>query len=170
MKKAIVIGAGIAGIATSIRLAKKGYKVDVFEANSYPGGKLTSFMNGEYRFDAGPSLFTLPHLVTELFDLCGENPEDYFNYNQQDSICNYFWDDGTRYHMPAGKERIVDSLVQKFGEDREAITEYLQNSKAKYQLTSPIFLEKSLHKLSTYWSIDTMIALMKSSSLGLSTT
>ena len=43
MKKAIVVGAGIAGLATSIRLVKKGYSVKVFEQNNYPGGKLSSF-------------------------------------------------------------------------------------------------------------------------------
>ena len=67
MRKAVVIGAGIAGIASAIRLVKKGYKVDVFEANSYPGGKLTSFRIGDYRFDAGPPLFTMPKYVEELF-------------------------------------------------------------------------------------------------------
>ena len=94
MRKAIIIGAGIAGIATSIRLAVKGYKVHVYEGNSYPGGKLTSIKKGDFRFDAGPSLFTLPNLVTELFDLCGESPDDHFSYIRKDVICNYFWDDG----------------------------------------------------------------------------
>jgi phytoene dehydrogenase-like protein len=67
MKNVIVIGSGIAGLAVSIRLALKGYNVQVFEQNSYPGGKLSSFSIKDYRFDAGPSLFTMPHLVTELF-------------------------------------------------------------------------------------------------------
>ncbi len=61
-KKGIVIGAGIAGIATAIRLAHKGYAVEVFEANSYPGGKLSAFSLGDYRFDAGPSLLPCPIL------------------------------------------------------------------------------------------------------------
>jgi phytoene dehydrogenase-like protein len=54
MTKAIVIGAGIGGLATAIRLAKKGYAVEVFEANDYVGGKLSTFTLGDYRFDAGP--------------------------------------------------------------------------------------------------------------------
>ncbi|MBI3238210.1 MAG: NAD(P)-binding protein, partial [Flavobacteriia bacterium] len=65
-QQAIVVGSGIAGIAGAIRLACKGYDVTVLEANSYPGGKLTVLQLGDYRFDAGPSLFTLPHLVDEL--------------------------------------------------------------------------------------------------------
>ena len=61
-----IIGSGIAGIASAIRLAQKGYAVTVFEANDYPGGKLSEFRLGDYRFDAGPSLFTLPDLVEEI--------------------------------------------------------------------------------------------------------
>ena len=68
-KKVVIIGAGIAGIATAIRLTAKGYKVEVFEANDYPGGKLSAFSLEQYRFDAGPSLFTMPHYVDELFEL-----------------------------------------------------------------------------------------------------
>jgi phytoene dehydrogenase-like protein len=58
MKKVAIIGAGIAGIASAIRLADKGYAVEVFEANEYAGGKLSSFEQNGYRFDAG--LLCLP--------------------------------------------------------------------------------------------------------------
>ena len=69
MPSAIIIGSGIAGIASALRLNSAGIHVEVFEANSYPGGKLHAFELKGYRFDAGPSLFTLPELVTELFEL-----------------------------------------------------------------------------------------------------
>ena len=78
--KAVVIGAGIAGIATSVRLATAGYQVEVYEANDYIGGKLTYFEQDGFRFDAGPSLFTMPFLVDELFKEAGKVPEHYFNY------------------------------------------------------------------------------------------
>jgi len=167
VQKAIIIGAGIAGIATSIRLAQKGYEVDVYEANNYPGGKLTSFSMDGYRFDAGPSLFTLPHLVTELFDLCGERVEDHFSYEKKDTICNYFWEDGHRYNMPSMPSEIVDSLSKSFGEDPTIISQYLKSSGSKYELTNSIFIEKSLHKLSTYFSKETLSAFLKSYELGL---
>ena len=86
-KRAIVIGAGIGGLATSVRLAHKGYTVEVFEANAYPGGKLSAFEDQGYRFDAGPSLFTMPHFVDALFELVGENPRDHFNYKKKEIAC-----------------------------------------------------------------------------------
>ncbi len=83
MNKAIVIGAGVAGLAVSIRLAVKGYRVEVFEKNTYPGGKLSAFTLEGYRFDAGPSLFTMPHFISELFELAGERVEDHFQYSKK---------------------------------------------------------------------------------------
>ena len=64
MKDVIVIGSGIAGLAASIRLAIKGYDVKVFEANSYPGGKISSIKMNGFRFDGGPPLLTMPHYIT----------------------------------------------------------------------------------------------------------
>ena len=65
MKKIAIIGSGVAGLASGVRLALKGYKVHIFEQNKYPGGKLASFKLKGYRFDAGPSLFTMPHFISE---------------------------------------------------------------------------------------------------------
>jgi phytoene desaturase len=158
MRKAIIIGAGIAGIATSIRLAIKGYEVHIYEGNSYPGGKLTSIKKGDFRFDAGPSLFTLPNLVTELFDLCGETPDEHFSYLRKDVICNYFWDDGFRYSMPSNINKITKSISQNFNVNENKILRYIKRNKVKYDLTNSIFIEKSLHKFSTYFSFDTLKA------------
>ena len=169
MQKAIVIGAGIAGIATSIRLARQGYEVKVYEANSYPGGKLTTLQHGDYRFDAGPSLFTLPKLVEELFLLCGEKPKDHFTYQIKDSICNYFWNDGKTYQMPAGVDNIVDSLVDNFDADRTSVERYLNRSKLKYEITAPVFIERSLHKISSFINKETIMAMASIPKLGINT-
>ena len=107
MPRAIVVGAGIGGIATAIRLRAKNYNVLVFEANEYPGGKLHSKQVNGYRYDLGPSLFTMPHFVDELFQLHQKNPKDYFNYIQKDTVCNYFWDDGTRFSAKSQKETFI---------------------------------------------------------------
>ena len=72
----------IAGIATAIRLKKAGYAVSVYEANAQAGGKLAEIRQEGFRFDAGPSLFTMPQYVEELFRLHGKNPTDYFEYEQ----------------------------------------------------------------------------------------
>ena len=170
MRKAIVIGAGIAGIAAAIRLSQKNYTVHVYESNNYPGGKLTSFQKGLYSFDAGPSLFTLPHLVTELFELCGENPNAHFEYKKLDSVCNYFWEDGTRFQMKGDLDTIVEDIHNAFDEPKSQVRKYLKSSQQKYELTSPIFLENSLHKISSLFNRQVFKALMQTHKLGVFST
>src|SRR6188768_1799299 len=99
-----VIGAGVAGIASAIRMAAKGYKVTVFEGNSFPGGKLSSETNKGYRFDMGPSVFTMPQYVDELFQLAGKDPRQFFNYTKLDPVYHYFFEDGTMLDAHHQKE------------------------------------------------------------------
>ncbi len=167
MSSAIIIGAGIAGIATALRLRAAGMDVSVFEANDYPGGKLHAFSLEGYRFDAGPSLFTMPELVTELFGLFKEQSNDFFDYNRKESVCNYFWEDGIRFTVNGDRDVFVKDAEAKFGIEASTLLTYLKNSQKKYELTSPIFLEKSLHKISTYLSLDTLKALTQMSKMGI---
>ena len=77
---AIIIGVGIAGLAAAIRLSVQGFDVTVFEKNDHAGGKIGKLQLGDYYFDSGPSLFTQPINVEELFTLADESIEEYFTY------------------------------------------------------------------------------------------
>ena len=162
MKKKIgIIGSGISGLSASIRLSNMGYQVEVFEANDYPGGKLTSFKLGEYRFDAGPPLFTMPAYVDELFHICNENPRDFFNYKKKDVICKYYWQDGKKLTAYSDKDKFFDEVYSEFGVSKKVLNSYLDKAKKKYDLTSDLFLKKSLHKLNTFLSFKTIKAISK---------
>ncbi|PJJ52872.1 1-hydroxycarotenoid 3,4-desaturase CrtD [Hymenobacter chitinivorans] len=166
-----VIGAGIAGIAAALRLALKGHAVTVFEAQDTFGGKMYQFdLPGGYRFDAGPSLFTLPALVDELFRLAGRRPQDHFRYERLDPITQYFFADGTRLTAWADEEKFADEVEAKLGVPAAQVTQFLQRSGAAYQATESTFLHKSLHKLGTYLSKDVLGALAALPSLGLTGT
>jgi phytoene desaturase len=159
MTKAIVIGAGIGGLATAIRLAKKGYAVEVFEANDYVGGKLSTFTLGDYRFDAGPSLFTMPQFVDDLFALCGENPTDFFQYNRKEVACHYFWEDGKRLTAYGDTERFVKEVEAELAVPAATLKRYLTRAKKKFDRTRTLFLESSLHKWQTYLRKETLIGI-----------
>ncbi|WP_256011499.1 1-hydroxycarotenoid 3,4-desaturase CrtD [Desertivirga xinjiangensis] len=161
MPKAIIVGAGIAGIASAIRLAVKGFQVDIYEKNSYPGGKLSEIEQDGYRFDAGPSLLTMPHYVDELFLLAGRKPEDYFRYRKLDSICNYFYEDGTRISAWADSEKLAEEFEAKTADSADAIKRFLKKSAEIYKLTHHVFLERSLHRLATYTRLKTLFSFLK---------
>ena len=169
-KKALIIGSGIAGLSSAVRLSNLGYEVEVFEANSYPGGKLSQLQLGAYRFDKGPSLFTMPQYVEELFELSGVDIENYFQYNRKDVVCNYFYEDGTQFTAYADQHKFAEEAEKVFDVDKSEILEYFKRSKQKYDLTASLFLEKSLHKLSTYFTKDTLKAIFKINSLDIDST
>lgn len=171
MAKAVVIGSGIGGIAAAIRLAVKGYAVTVLEANASFGGKMTQFtLPGGYRFDAGPSLFTLPQLVDDLFTLAGRNPQDYFRYQRLPIVTQYFWPDGTRLTAHASADDFAREVETKLGIPQDQLHRHLRKVARLYHATANTFLHKSLHKLDTYLSPDVLKTLPALPELGLTTT
>lgn len=170
MKKAGIIGSGIGGIAAAIRLALKGYAITVFEANATFGGKMTQFALNGFRFDAGPSLFTLPQLVDDLFLLAGKNPQDYFRYQQLEIITQYFFADTTRLTAYREPEKFAAEVEKKLGIKQQDVLTYLKKSARIYEATAPTFLEKSLHKANTYLSPDILKTVTALPDLGLTTT
>ena len=157
--KVAIIGSGIGGICSAIRLKNQGFDVNVYEKNDYPGGKLSTFKLGDFRFDAGPSLFTMPHLVDELFAISNENPRKFFNYKKKKIHCKYFWDDGKKFTAYSDKKKFFNEIEKEFDVPSSTVKGYLKKAEKKYNLTEKIFLKKSLHKLSTYINIDTLKAL-----------
>jgi len=150
---AAIIGSGMAGMAAAIRLAMQGYAVTVFEANSYPGGKVTELQAKGYRFDAGPSLFTLPQLVDELFTLAGKDPRKYFQYKQLPVITKYFYPDGTVINAYKEPNDFAQEIQRQTGEPAKNVMRFLAKSKELYDLTAHIFLFASLHQWNTYLNL-----------------
>ncbi len=151
-KKAIVIGAGTAGLASAIRLAVQGFEVSVYEKNNYPGGKISEFNVEGYQFDAGPSLFTQPENIEELFSLAGEPIEDYFQFQSLPISFKYFYDDGTVINAYTNNQAFAQELENKTGEKQERLLSYLEGSKKVYQNIAGLFLNNSLHQFKTLFS------------------
>ena len=149
--KAIVIGTGVGGLAIAIRLALKGYQVEVFEKNSYPGGKLSAFEKDGFRFDAGPSLFTQPQNVEELFLLAGEPIEKYFSYQRVPIANKYFYENGKQVKAFTDAEDFAKEMNLQLNEDPQVVLKYLQQSKKLYENIGLLFLEHSLHRVKTWF-------------------
>lgn len=147
--KIAVIGAGIAGIASAIRLAARGFRVEVFEKNPGPGGKMSEFRHEGFRFDTGPSLFTMPGLIDELFGLAGEKAAR-ISYQKLEVVCRYIYGDGMTIDAFSDPERFADELQRKAGEDRVQVLSYLEASREIFDFTFPVFIQNSLHRPKNY--------------------
>ena len=113
MKKVSIIGSGVGGLATAIRLKCRGYDVCVYEANNTYGGKIAEIKKDGFRFDKGPSLLTVPNKIDELFVLANKNPTDYFDYFQLEESFRYFYEDGTIIKAYSDQKKLVSEISQK---------------------------------------------------------
>ncbi|WKZ61567.1 MAG: phytoene desaturase family protein [Cyclobacteriaceae bacterium] len=165
--KVVVIGAGVAGLATANRLKALGLDVQVLEANAYPGGKLTAFEQSGYRFDAGPSLFTMPDFLDDVFRFCKKDPRDYYTYQKLDVACHYFYDDGTFLCGYADASNFAYEVEKKLGVSKDLVVRYLNDSARLYETTGRIFLEQPLNRLATWLSKPVMKALTYIPRMGL---
>ncbi len=148
MKRAAVIGSGAGGLSAAIRLAVKGYEVHVYEAAEKPGGKLTELHKDGFRFDMGPSLFTLPELVDELYAICGHTTS--LPYQKLEIITRYFFPDNTDITAWQDVERFAREVEEKTMDSAASLHKFLRYSQRIYDLTHETFLFRSLHRVDTW--------------------
>jgi phytoene desaturase len=155
MTKAIIIGLGIGGLAAAIRLARLGICVDVYESAEKAGGKVSQLNFDGFRFDAGPSLLTLPELVHELLD------EDLrFPIRKLDIITKYFYPDGTHVSAYSNLEKFSDEVGQKLQVPASKVINYLWKAAKVYELTSDLFIFGSFHRIKSLMNIKSLKTLL----------
>ena len=166
-QRAAIIGSGVGGLATAVRLAHRGFEVTVYEQNQHPGGKVSPVTQDGFFWGFGASLFTYPELLDHVFTTCGRQPSDYYHYQRLDPVCRYFYADGTRLDAFAAPERFADEIQNKTGEPREHILNHLKKIAAVFETTKDVFLFQALHKWRTYASMNTMRSMLRLGSIGI---
>ncbi|MGH8884593.1 MAG: phytoene desaturase family protein [Egibacteraceae bacterium] len=101
MARIVVIGAGVGGLAAAARLAAAGHDVTVCEQAERVGGKLGLLERDGFRFDTGPSLLTMPHVLAEVFAATGDPLEQVLDVQPVEPIAHYRFADGTELDTSA---------------------------------------------------------------------
>jgi phytoene desaturase len=109
-KTAIVIGAGIGGIATSIYLAKNGYDVSVYEKNSTPGGRCGQLIRDGHRFDLGATMLIMPDIYREVFESLEIPLFENDDINPLDDLYKIFFDDNEAIVFSTDKNKMKTQL------------------------------------------------------------
>ena len=133
-----------------------------------PGGKLSEVKQGGYRFDKGPSLFTMPELIEELSRL--SNFRENFNYHRLNVLTKYFFEDGTRITATKSIPDFARELADKLNEDKDSVLEHLRRSSSYYSITSGVFLEQSISRIRNFLNRKTLNALFSLFKLDLNLT
>lgn len=158
-KRVAVIGAGFGGMALAARLAHAGYGVDIYERAAHPGGKAAEHRKDGFRFDAGPTVLTMPFVLEELYrDVNASWPENLVLL-PQDLLCRYFYPDATRINAWRNTEAFGRELEAHTQDSAEALHRYMAHTRAIYNLSAPVFLFSPFPSRKTFASKETRASL-----------
>lgn len=116
MARVVVVGGGMAGLATAVRLRAAKHDVVVLERSEVVGGKAARLELDGFGWDLGPTLLTLPAVYRDLFATTGPALEECLDLSPVDPVCRYTFADGTRLDMPnASRARIGSALDDALG-------------------------------------------------------
>jgi len=115
----VVTGAGTAGLAAAIDLARAGLDVTVCERHASPGGKMREILIGDAAVDSGPTVFTMRWVFEELFESAGADIHQHLSLERADVLARHFWLDGSRLDLHADVHRSADA-IRTFAGDRDA--------------------------------------------------
>ncbi|UVS78477.1 NAD(P)/FAD-dependent oxidoreductase [Actinokineospora sp. UTMC 2448] len=146
MADVAVIGAGMGGLAAAARLAHAGHAVTVFEAAPTYGGKLGVTRLGEFTFDTGPSLLTLPHVYRDLFAETGGDLDEHVDIVPVDPLCHYRFPDGSVLDLPHAEHEVAPALAAALGPDAgEQWTRLMSRGRRLWDLVGEPVLHRPLN-------------------------
>jgi len=108
MSSAVIVGAGLGGLSTAIRLAAKGWRVTVYEKNEMPGGRMSTVSSGGFTWDCGPTLIMMPEVLHELWACAGRRLEDYVDLVRVDPYYRVAFEAGGDLDMSGDLPRMVE--------------------------------------------------------------
>ena len=154
MKKstALVIGAGIGGIATAARLAKNGYEVIVLEKEPTPGGRCNQILRDGHRFDIGPTLFLMPEIWEETFAAIGEKMTDHLELKRIDPTYKIHFDDGLQLELTSNLGAMQTQLEAVEKTAFTGFLNYIAEGSKHYKMSVEKFVGRNFYNIFEYLS------------------
>ena len=131
---ALVLGGGFAGLSAALELSLSGVQVTLLEQMGEVGGKAGEFAQDGFRFDLGPSVWTLPELVTDLFTRARETPPE---FRLLSPLCRYFYPSGRVWDVSLDAEKTAAQLT---ASEARAFHRLRDEARTLYEAAAPTFL------------------------------
>ena len=152
MAKISVIGAGVGGLSVAARLARNGHAVEIYEASNQTGGKCRTEWFGDYGFDTGPSLLTIPAVYRDLFLKTGKRLEHVLDVQPVDPAFAYHFSDGKQVTFPnLSNPKTYLEIEKSFGlAASEQWQKLMDRADSMWEVSREPFIES---ELTSIWSL-----------------
>lgn len=149
---AIIIGAGIGGLATAVQLAKQGYDVTIYEKTDKAGGRCQQIIRDGHIFDTGPTMYIFPEIYEEFFKSIGDNIYKYITLIQTKPTYKLHFSDNTDFVLSSdlGQMRVQLETMEPHGYKK--LVRYLDAGKKLYDIAVNGISKKALHKPQEYFN------------------
>jgi phytoene desaturase len=158
---ALVIGAGVGGIATAARLARHGYTVTVVEKGARPGGRCNRLVKEGYHFDTGPTLFLMPDLYAQAFADLGERMEDHLDLRRIDPVYQVHFDDGSSLDLTSDLPAMQAQLEAIEPGSFAGYLRYLREGSYHYRLALPTLVQRGFTRFFEFFNLKNLVMLFK---------
>lgn len=150
---AVVIGAGIGGIAAAARLAKNGFAVIVLEKNATPGGRCNQIVRDGHRFDIGPTLFLMPEVWRETFAALGETMSAHLDLRRIDPTYKVHFKDGLQLQLTSNIGEMQRQLEKVEPSAFTGFLSYIAEGAKHYKLSLEKFVGRNFFNIFEYFSL-----------------
>lgn len=161
MKKIIIVGGGLGGLASAVTLAHAGFDVELFEKNSHLGGKLMPVELGSYRFDFGPNTITMPAIFNKVISQTGENPRDYVEFIPLQAHTRNHFPDGSAFDFSSNQELMIHQLKTLDPSAADKYPAFLKEISRLYELSERYFFPVTFQSWRDYLSPSLGFALLQ---------
>lgn len=147
-KQALIIGSGLGGLATGLRLSTKGYKVTILEKHSRAGGRLNRIEQDGFTFDMGPSFFSMSYEFDELFRYCGiDNP---LIYEELDPLYVVNFSSGKKYKIYKDLYKLAKEFESVEPDFKRKAERYLENAGRLFHDTEDLVVKRNFRNKMDY--------------------
>ncbi|MBN2213028.1 MAG: phytoene desaturase [Bacteroidales bacterium] len=160
-RSVIIIGAGIGGIATALYLAKKGFKVEVYEKNATPGGRCGQLIREGHRFDLGATIFLMPNVYRKIFDSWGLKLEECFETIPLHTIYTLYFEDDTRIGFTTNLNQMQSQLEDIEPGSFNRFLNYIASGYKKYTLAFNNLIGRNFYNIFEFASFRNVLLLLK---------
>src|SRR6056297_2064898 len=144
--RAVVIGAGLGGLASAMRLGARGYNVIVLDKLDGPGGRGSAIWENGHRFDLGPTIVTVPQVFRALWQACGRDFDADVDLRALDPFYEIRWPDGSRFAARQDSNAMRKEVARLSPGDVQGYDRFLKDSEKRYWFGFEDLGRRTMHR------------------------